>query len=88
MILKIEWCNGWLFQDKFERLEIIEVSKKEAEERRINKQFVIKRAKEDNDRVKMINLFKEGCDLFQVIVIDINQAYLLNDEGKTIERIN
>ena len=36
-------------------------------------------------KVLRINL---GLTSFQKIVIDVNNVYLLNNEGKTIERIN
>jgi len=89
MIVKTEMTGGWMFFDNVETVEIIETTVKNAQDSQVNKQFILMRDKSaDNDLVKKIYLFKAEQILAQVIVVDTNNVYLLNDEGKTIERIN
>ena len=89
MIVKTEMTGGWMFFDNVETVEIIETTVKNAQDSQVNKQFILMRDKPtDNDLVKKIYLFKAEQILSQVIVVDANNVYLLNDEGKTIERIN
>ena len=89
MIMKVQMNCGWKFFDKIETVEVIETTVKNAQDADLNKQFMLMRSIIiDNDSVKKIYMFKAEQILAQVIVVDVNNVYLLNDEGKTIERIN
>jgi len=89
MIMKVQMNCGWKFFDKIETVEVIETTVKNAQDADLNKQFMLMRSIIiDNDSVKKIYMFKAEQILAQVIVVDVNNVYLLNDNGKTIERIN
>jgi hypothetical protein len=87
--MKVQMNCGWKFFDKIETVEVIETTVKNAQDADLNKQFMLMRSIIiDNDSVKKIYMFKAEQILAQVIVVDVNNVYLLNDNGKTIERIN
>ena len=90
MILKFQQHNGWVFISNLYKVETKDMLNKEAEDLCINKEFYCMNEKEGDKSVwvKLHYLFMNGIGFDKIIITDINQVYLLNDEGKTIERIN
>lgn len=92
MILKFYGGSGWVFISELNKVEIRQMTQLEAVQLDINKQFYcLKGVKEkdlNNVTVNVYYLFSKSLGLDKVLVMDSNQCYLLNDEGKTIERIN
>jgi len=90
MILKVNIGNGWMFISNLYKTEYREMTKVDAQNLPINKEFYCRNQGIDSAEtwVKVHYLFVNGIGLHKVIVTDTNEVYLLNDEGKTIERIN
>jgi len=87
MILKICTGTGWRFIDKIKNVEVNESTKQSDEQ--FNSQCYYVNEKQNN--IKVITVFIDN-DYFLSsnlrIKVDVAQVYLLNDAGKTIERIN
>ena len=90
MILKFQTYGGWVFISDLDKVETKEMLKKDAQDLIINKEFYCMNEKKDDNSVwvKLHYLFTRRDGFDKLVVTDINQVYLLNDEGKTIERIN
>ena len=92
MILKFYGGSGWVFISELDKVEIRQMTRLKSVQLDFNKQFYcLKEVKEkdlDDVLVNVCYLFTKSIGLDKVIVMDSNQCYLLNDEGKTIERIN
>lgn len=89
MILKYQTNNGWVFISDLYKVETRLMMKKDAKDLDLTKEFhCISENKGDDIWVKLHYLFTRDIGFNKLIVTDINQVYLLNDEGKTIERIN
>ena len=92
MIVKISTGLGWRFFDGIDDFEIYQDNYADARRCDTPTEYMSenmpKSAKPDNEILcKVIKLYKDG-NLYRRIVIETNFAYLLNNEGKTIERIN
>jgi hypothetical protein len=90
MIVKFQMHNGWVFVSDLYKVETKEMLKKDAQDLAINKEFYCMNEEEVGNTVwvKLHYLFTREIGFNKIVVTDINQVYLLNDEGKTIERIN
>jgi len=87
MIVKIHTKHGWRFIDKIKNVEVNESTKQSDEQ--FNSQCYYTNEKQNN--IKVITAFIDDDSFLPRhlrIKIDEGEVYLLNDEGKTIERIN
>ena len=92
MIIKILWKNSWIFYDGFEKIRYEFIEKNKIDEidfidarwdsensKSSHFLMMIGRKRLENDR---------GAPGREFTIITNCSVYLLNDEGKTIERIN
>jgi len=94
MIVKIGTMQGWKFFDEVETFEINQTTNEDLkkEEDKENSGcpvgfMVLNHSYKDTDIIKVLKIWRRN-NYFEKIVIDVNNVYILNDEGKTIERIN
>jgi hypothetical protein len=92
MIVKISSGPGWRYFDGIADVEIYQDNYANAKINNTPTEYMLegfpKLDKPDKEIfVHILKLYKDG-NLYRIIVIGVNFAYLLNDEGKTIERIN
>jgi len=94
MIIKIATLYGWKFIDGVETFEINQTSHEELKkEEDISKSgcpvgyMVFDKGRREGMILKVLKIWKKN-NYFEKIVIDVNNVYILNDEGKTIERLN
>lgn len=91
MILKFMSGNGWIFISDLTKVETKSMKRTEAVNLSINKEFHCYKDPADLNSdtwVKLYYLFFRNIGFDKLIVVDTNETYLLNDEGKTIERLN
>jgi len=95
MIVKVQLSRGWMFISEVYQIETEDMTKDKAIALDFNKEFYCTKNGEEKDLktdwVKLINIFTKISTeqrLDKVIVVDTNKVYLLNNEGKTIERLN
>jgi len=90
MILKFQQFNGWVYISDLTKIETKQMLKEDALALAINKESYCMNEKQGDNSVwvQLHYLFTKGEGFNKIVVTDINQVYLLNDEGKTIERIN
>jgi hypothetical protein len=91
MILKISNGPGWRYFDGIEDVEVYDSTYEDTRidcptEYMLNTQNDTAKARNEMF-VKVIKLFKNGS-MYRRLVIDTNNVYLMNNEGKTLERIN
>ena len=98
MIVKIGTLHGWKLIDNVETFEINQTTHAELKQEEDIEQsgcpigfMLLKKTKQpgdnDNEYIKVLKIWKRN-NYFEKIVIDVNNVYILNDEGKTIERLN
>lgn len=88
MILKVQVDYGWLYFDNVDRFEIYEQERSIEENTECPTQIIFQTYGEKATKfIKILMLFTAG-QLMNRIKIDLNTAYLMSNEGKTIERIN
>lgn len=85
MIVKVRTRQGWIFFDYVEHFEIFEVERNQDENSDCPTQCLLMR--EESKFIKVLYLARERGDNWR-LKIDDNPAYLLNVEGKTVERVN
>lgn len=91
MILKISLYNGWHYISKVENFQISDTdfSKlKQDEQEGVQEAYLLYDTGRREDRTLKLLRINIGLFNFERIVLDVNQVYLMSDEGKTIERIN
>jgi hypothetical protein len=102
MIVKISNGPGWRYFDGIEDVGVYDSSYKDARNIDCPTEYMTsiqngssiclptdgsRTSADDEMFVKVIKLFKNGS-MYKRLVIDTNFAYLMNNEGKTIERLN
>jgi len=94
MIVKIGTLHGWKFFDEVETFEINETTHLELKQQEDKDQsgcpvgfMVFDKGRREDMVIKVLRIWRRN-NYFEKIVIDVNNVYILNDEGKTIERIN
>jgi len=85
MIVKIKKEDGWVFLDKVNKAEIQTKNQKLEEVYEFGSPTIIESTEKN---VNKLNLFIKFSDFRQENYLIDSEVYLLNDEGKTIERIN
>jgi len=94
MIVKIGMLHGWRFIDRVEFFEINQTTHLELKQEEDKEQsgcpvgfMLFNRTCNPGDVIKVLKIWKRN-NYFEKLVIDVNNVYILNDEGKTVERIN
>ena len=94
MIVKIGTLHGWKLIDNVETFEINQTTHAELKQQEDIEQsscpvgfMVFDKGRREDMVIKVLKIWKRN-NYFEKIVIDVNNVYLLNDEGKTIERLN
>ena len=94
MIVKIGLQDGWHFVDNVEKFQIYQRThaefkrEEDIEQSECPIQFLVfDKGRREDQIIKVLRIWLRN-NYFEKIVVDINNIYLLNDEGKTIERIN
>ena len=85
MIVKVETKQGWIFFDYVEHFEVYEQQRNEDSSSDCPTQCLL--MNENAKFIKILYLAREKQDNWR-LKVDDNQVYLINDIGKTIERIN
>jgi len=89
MILKIidEEGNQYIYSDICE-VTVGIMTQEELDKDTYNKSYIVSKNSKKGNFTRMFRLFKNDT-LYQRIVVDsFVKVYLMNDEGKTIERLN
>ena len=94
MIVKIGTLHGWKLIDNVETFEINQTTHAELKQEEDIEQsgcpvgfMVFDKGRREDAVIKVLKIWKRN-NYFEKIVIDVNNVYILNDAGKTIERLN
>jgi len=85
MIVKIKKEEGWIFIANVKKAELQKKDKKLNEVYEIGVPGIVTCSEKD---VNILNLYIKTSDYKEENYLINNEVYLLNDEGKTIERLN
>lgn len=90
MIVKVERLNGWRYFDNIDNIAIQTIKQEDiiVDVYSPPTQFIcLTKGEKKTYYNKILDFFVKETLIFR-LVIDLNEVYLMNDEGKTIERIN